>query len=459
MTSTSLQFLGAVGTVTGSRFLIERGSASVLIDAGLYQGHKELRLRNWEIPSSLDVERLDAVVLTHAHVDHCGYLPKLYAAGFRGDIYATSQTIALANIVLPDAGRLQEEDARHANKHQWSKHHPALPLFTEKDAMDVAELFRAVPFDRSFEVAGGLTARLQSAGHVLGAASVLITDLLGRRIVFSGDLGRPSHPLLEAPACRPECDVLVLESTYGDRTHTDEGLDRFATLIRETVALGGVVVIPTFAVDRTEILLHAIQMLERSGVIPAVPVIVDSPMALAVLDVYRNALRNHDPQLRPELFVGGDPFTTAHLVEAHSVEESKDAVARTDPRIIISASGMATGGRVLHHLAKHLPNPHNTVILPGFQAAGTRGRQLVDGIDQIKIHGAYIPVRARVAAIDVFSAHADANDLVHWAIGGSDPDTTFLVHGEPGASAALKRTLAARRWNTVVPRLEERVLI
>ncbi len=459
MTSTTLQFLGAVGTVTGSRFLVERASASVMVDAGLYQGHKELRLRNWEIPASLDVERLDAVVLTHAHVDHCGYLPKLYAAGFRGAIYATAHTIALANIVLPDAGRLQEEDARHANKHQWSKHRPALPLFTEKDAMDVAELFRPVPFNRSFEIAGGLTARLQSAGHILGAASVEITDLNGRRLVFSGDLGRPTHPLLEAPACRPECDLLVLESTYGDRTHTDEGLDRFATLIRETIAQTGVVVIPAFAVDRTEIVLHVIQMLERSGAIPAVPVIVDSPMALAVLDVYRSALRNRDPQLRPELFVGGDPFVTAHLVEAHTVEESKDAVQRSDPRIIISASGMATGGRVLHHLAKHLPNPHATVILPGFQAQGTRGRAMADGIDQVKIHGAYIPVRAHVAAIDVFSAHADANDLVHWAVGGSDPETTFLVHGEPDASNALKRTLAARRWNAVVPRLEERVLV
>ena len=459
MTNTTLQFLGAVGTVTGSRFLIEQQDRSVLVDAGLYQGPKELRLRNWETPS-FDLDQLEAVVLTHAHLDHCGYLPALYRAGFRGPIYATPFTIALANIVLPDAGRLQEEEAFHANKHGWSRHKPALALFTEEEAIAVAGLFHPVPFEQDHQVTGGLSARFTSAGHILGAATVTVTTSNGRRIVFSGDLGRSNHSLLLPPAPRPDCDLLLLESTYGDREHAEDSLDPLAEIIRRTVERKGTVVIPAFAVDRTELLIHAIQQLERRGEIPVVPVVVDSPMALAALAVYRQALDRRDPQLRPELFGGGDPFTTGILTEAPSVEESKAATARSDSTIVISASGMASGGRVLHHLERHLPDKRSSVVIAGFQAQGTRGRLLAEGATEIKIHGGYVPVRAEVVNIDAFSGHADASDLLAWADPSRDPpQTTFVVHGEPEASNALHDRLHAASWTAVVARYGERVVI
>ncbi len=458
MSRTSLQFLGAVETVTGSRFLLEHGKSSVLIDAGLYQGAKELRLRNWE-PPPFNLTSLDAVVLTHAHVDHCGFLPRLYKSGYRGPIFATERTIALASIVLPDAGRLQEEDAVQANRHEWSKHKPALPLFTEDDANQVMKQFRPVRFNEDLRATDGFTARYQPAGHILGSASVTITDLGGRRVTFSGDLGQSNHPLLLPPAPRPDCDVLLIESTYGDRSHTTNGTEILAGEIRQTLARGGTVVIPAFAVDRTELLLHALKKLELSGEIPSVPIIVDSPMALAVLDVYRQAISNHDVDLRPELKDLGAALTTAHLLEARTVDDSKEAVLRKDPRIIISASGMATGGRVLHHLKKHLPDERSTVILPGFQAMGTRGRQLCDGVEHVKIHGAYVPVRARIVAIDSFSAHADVDELLLWADGSRIPETAFVIHGELEASAALARQLRGLAWNAVVPRFAERVVI
>ncbi len=459
MTHSVLQFLGAVGTVTGSRFLLEQDSRSVLVDAGLYQGPKELRERNWVAPS-FDVAALDAVVLTHAHLDHCGYLPALYRAGFRGPIFATPGTIALANIVLPDAGRLQEEEAHHANKHGWSKHNPALALFTEQEAIDVGTLFQPVPFGQDYTVAEGLTLHLRTAGHILGAASVTMTTAAGRRIVFSGDLGRSSHPLLLPPAQRPDCDILLIESTYGDRTHTDDGLEPLAEVIRRTVERKGTVVIPAFAVDRTELVIHAIRQLERSGAIPVVPVIVDSPMALAALAVYRQARERHDSELRPELFGTDDPFVTGSLTETPSVEESKAATARADSTIVISASGMASGGRVLHHLTKHLPDPRSSVVIAGFQSQGTRGRQLAEGATEVKIHGAYVPVRAEVVAIDAFSGHADSDELIAWAdVHRTPPSTTFVIHGETEASMALRTRLRNAAWTSVIPRFGERVVV
>jgi metallo-beta-lactamase family protein len=458
MARTSLQFLGAVETVTGSRFLLEHGKSSLLVDAGLYQGAKQLRLRNWEKPP-FNLAALDAVILTHSHIDHCGFLPRLFRYGYRGPIFATERTIALAKIVLPDAGRLQEEDAEQANRHEWSKHKPALPLFTEDDANQVAKQLRPVTFDEDVRVTEGFTARFQPAGHILGSASVTVTDLGGRRVSFSGDLGQSNHPLLRPPAPRPDCDELLIESTYGDRSHTDSGYEILATEIRRTLAQGGTVVIPAFAVDRTELLLHSLKTLERSGEIPSVPIIVDSPMALAVLDVYRQAIDAHDVDLRPGLEDIGSALTTAHLLEARTVEDSKEAVLRKDPRIIISASGMATGGRVLHHLKKHLPDARSTVILPGFQAMGTRGRLLADGAEQLKIHGTYVPVRAQIVTIDSFSAHADVDELLLWAEGSRIPETAFVVHGELEASDSLARHLRGLHWNAVVPRFGERVLV
>lgn len=456
-----LRFLGAAGTVTGSRFLLESQGSRILVDAGLFQGVKELRLRNWEEPP-IDPRHLDAVVLTHAHLDHCGYLPVLWRRGFRGPVFATAGTIALANIVLPDAGRLQEEEARYANKRGSSRHEPALPLFTEEDAVRCCESLSELAFGGSHAVAGSIAVELQPAGHILGAASVTAVLSGGPRVTFSGDLGRPGHPVLVAPAPRPECDVLLIESTYGDRHHEAGGLDRLADAIRRTVARGGTVVIPAFAVDRTELLLHALQGLERSGAIPAVPVIVDSPMALSALDAYRAAIASGSSEVRPDLRRAdlGDPFTTARLQESRSVEESKVATAMSEPTIVISASGMATGGRVLHHLARRLPDPNSTVILAGYQAQGTRGRLLGDGVQELKIHGRYVPVRAEVVDLGAFSAHADADELVQWATGcESVPTTTYVVHGEPAASAGLQSRLHALGWTAVVPRHGERVLI
>ncbi len=455
---TTLQFLGAVDTVTGSRFLLRNGSHSILVDAGLYQGRKELRSRNWDAPPFSAVD-LGAVILTHAHLDHCGYLPRLYRAGFRGPIFATAGTISLANIVLPDAGRLQEEDARHANDKQWSKHSPALPLFTEEDAIAVSKQFRQIPFDCPTELPGDFRVEFRFAGHILGAASVLVTEPSGRRVGFSGDLGRQTHPLLVAPAPRVPSDVLLIESTYGNRQHQEDGSDTLGSVVRSTVERGGTIVIPAFAVDRTELMLHALQGLENRGSIPVVPIIVDSPMALAVLSVYRKAVHDHSPELRSELFNAPDPFQTRKLEEAHSVEESKEAVRRSDARIVVSASGMAAGGRVLHHLIKHLPDPNSTVLLPGYQAEGTRGRALLDGASELKIHGRYIPVRARICSIGSFSSHADGDDLLQWAETAPLPETTFIVHGEHAASTTLRERLVSRSWNAVIPRYFEQVLI
>ena len=459
MAITSLHFLGAVGTVTGSRFLIEQGDHLVLVDAGLYQGQKELRLRNWQAPT-FEVSQLDAVVLTHAHLDHCGYLPALYRAGFRGPIYATPGTIALANIVLPDAGRLQEEEAFHANKYGWSRHNPAVALFNEEEAIAVGALFQPVAFGNDHHISGTLSTRFDTAGHILGAASVTMTTDAGRRVVFSGDLGRSNHPLLLPPAPRPDCDVLLIESTYGDRNHKDMGLDSLASAICRTVERKGTIIIPAFAVDRTELVIHAIQQLERSGAIPIVPVIVDSPMALAALKVYRAARDRRDCELRPEVFGEEDPFTTARLSEAATVEDSKAATARGDSTIVISASGMATGGRVLHHLTKRLPDPRSCVIIAGFQSRGTRGSQLAEGATEVKIHGAYVPVRAEVVAIDAFSGHADSDDLMAWADTSREaPQTSFVIHGEPEASTALRTRLRGASWTAVIPKFGERVVV
>lgn len=462
MPNPTLRFLGAVRTVTGSRFLLDDGSTRVLVDAGLYQGVKELRRRNWD-PPPFELAHLDAIVLTHAHLDHCGFLPALHRRGYLGPVYATAGTIALANIVLPDAGRLQEEEARYANKRGSSRHNPALPLFTEDDALGACRLLRKLPFGGEHAVGDGVTVVMQPAGHILGAATVTATlSRGGRRVTFSGDIGRPSHPILVAPSPRPESDVLLIESTYGDRTHDDAGLEPLARAIRRTVERGGTVVIPAFAVDRTELLLHALRTLEGSGSIPKVAVIVDSPMALASLAVYRAAIASRSPEIRPELLAdpGNDPFTTTRLIESHSVEESKAATALTEPSIVISASGMATGGRVLHHLAQRLPDPRNTVILAGYQAQGTRGRKLVDGATELKIHGRYIPVRAEVVNLSAFSAHADSDELLQWAQGSpTPPETVYVVHGEPRASAELRKRLQGIGWTAVVPIDGEHVLV
>jgi metallo-beta-lactamase family protein len=457
----TLQFLGAAGTVTGSRFLVETREARVLVDCGLFQGLKELRLRNWE-PLPVDARTLDAVLLTHAHVDHCGYLPALEKQAFAGGVYATPGTTRLCAIVLPDSARLQEEDAAYANRAGYSKHAPALPLYTEADAQAVLARFRPVRAGESTPVAPGVRATFHPAGHILGSAHVEL-ELEGARVVVSGDLGRPAHPLLAPPAARSAADVVLVESTYGDREHADfeATVERLAATIVGTAERRGVVLIPAFAVDRTEVVLFQLRALRQAGRIPELPIYVDSPMALAALDVYRSALEAGDPEIRPELRGRPEELVPARLVEARDVAASKAIHEERGPAIVISASGMATGGRVLHHLERRLPDPRCAVALVGFQPAQTRGRRLLDGERTVKLHGRYVPVRAEIVDLSGFSVHADRSELLAWLAGGDGtPEVTFAVHGEPAASNALARAISGELgWSAVVPRDLERVRI
>lgn len=457
----TLRFLGAAGTVTGSRFLIDTPRARVLVDCGLFQGLKELRLRNWE-PFPIDPRSLHAVVLTHAHLDHSGYLPALVREGYRGPVLCTANTEALCRILLPDAASLQEEDAAYANRKGFSKHEPALPLYTGEDAARALALFAARPFGVEQEVAPGVRVTFRRAGHILGSAWLRVTfdDGESDAVVISGDLGRPHHPILCPPEPPDACGTLLLESTYGGRRHDEAGAEeRLADAIVRTAERGGAVVIPAFAVDRSEVLLLTLRRLEAAGRIPRLPVYADSPMALASLRAYERAVAAGDQEIRPELRGRPDPFDPRDLVEAHHVEDSKAIHEAGTPCIIVSASGMATGGRVLHHLARRLPDPRNSVVLVGYQAAGTRGRRLLDGASEVKLLGRYVPVRAEVVDAGGFSVHADGDELVAWAARlPAAPRVAFPVHGEPEAADALRRELAGRLgWNAVVPRHGERV--
>lgn len=464
--SAILSFLGATGTVTGSRFLVETGHARLLVEAGLFQGLKRLRLRNRE-PFPVDPASVDAIVVTHAHLDHVGYVPALVAAGFTGEIHCTERTAQLGAIVLADAARLQEEEAEYANRRGFSKHHPAEPLYTEADAREAIARFRPHEFGVPFESVPGTCATFRRAGHILGSAGVLVeADTAGasaaRSVFVTGDVGRPVHPLLLPPEPPPEADAFVVESTYGNREHADvEGsIDLLASAITRTARRGGVVVIPAFAVDRTELVLLALRDLAVEGRIPRIPVYADSPMALAVLDVYRAALRTRDPDVR-RIDVLDDPFGREHVREAHTRDESIALNERHGPAIIISASGMATGGRVLHHLARLLPDQRNCVVLVGYQAEGTRGRLLANKVPAVKMLGRYVPVRAEIVVADGFSAHADGDELVSWLRAAPRaPDTAFVVHGEPEAADALRARLDRDLgWNAVVPHDGERVRI
>ncbi|HLN77976.1 MAG TPA: MBL fold metallo-hydrolase [Nocardioidaceae bacterium] len=452
----SLTFLGAARTVTGSKFLIDSDGVRVMVDCGMFQGERLWRRRNWE-PLPVDPARTDAVVLTHAHLDHCGYLPVLVRNGFNGPALCTPETAQLAAIVLRDAAHLAEEDAEHANLVGYSKHTPALPLFDAEDAEKAISLLTAVDHDTATTLAGDIGLQLRSAGHILGSAFAEL-DVAGVRLLVSGDMGRPGHPLLLPPEPPRDSDVVVVESTYGDRLHEEQGDEVLADAITRTIGRGGVVLMPAFAVDRTFVLLMTLARLETEGRIPVVPVYVDSPMALRALDVYKGAIAAHDSQLRPEVTLASTSYRPSHLKLMPSREESEKLNRPGKPCIVVSASGMATGGRVLHHLARQLPNGRNTVILTGFQVPGTRGRALVDGERQIKIHGRYVPVRAEVCATNAYSAHADAEQMVSWLSGMEPPDTAYVVHGEEEAARAFAGRLADELgWNAVVPRYLERV--
>ena len=456
---TTLSFLGAAGTVTGSKFLVDTQDCQVLVDAGLFQGLRALRRRNWE-PFPLPASDVDAIVLTHAHLDHCGYLPALVDQGFSGPVVATQATADLAALVLRDSAKLQEEDARYAAKKGFSKHAAPRPLYDAADVARVLPLFTPVGFHERFSPVEGCQVTLQPAGHILGSSTVLL-ELGGRRVVFSGDLGRPGHPLLVAPPPPPACDAIVVESTYGDRGHQTEGLDQLAAIISRTVGRGGVVVIPAFAVDRTEVVLMALKRLTDEGRIPATPVFVDSPMALGALRIYRSALDRDSPDVRTDLGPDSLVFDPGDLREAHTAQESMDLNDPGRPCVIVSASGMATGGRVVHHLRHLLPDPKNAVVLVGYQAVGTRGRDLAEGVPQLKMHGRYVPVRAEVAQVEGFSVHADGDEIIAWLAGIPEPpQAAYVVHGEPRAAGALAgRIRDELGWLAVVPRDGERVLL
>ena len=455
-----LTFLGGTGTVTGSRFLVDVGDRRVLVDCGLFQGVKRLRERNWE-RFDVDPASIDAVVLTHAHIDHVGYLPRLQHLGFRGLVFATPGTCQLSGIVLPDSAHLQEEEAEYANRKGFSKHHPAQPLYTSRDAADVLERFRPIPFGHPFEVADGISINFQRAGHILGSASVTLSlAQSGRTVFFSGDVGRPWHPILLPPDPVPDVDVVLVESTYGDRQHDDEASrETFKNAIVRTARRGGTVVIPAFAVDRTEVVLLEIRRLMEANEIPDLPVFTDSPMALAALDVYRAAIARGGADIQPGFAPHEDPFDSGRLTEVRDVAASKELNEQRFPSIIISASGMASGGRVLHHLAHRISDNRNCVMLVGFQAEGTRGRELLLGARQIKLLGRYVPVAAEIVDVPGFSIHADAGELTRWlATAATPPGVTYVVHGEPSSSEALRQRIDKELgWHAVLPSFGERV--
>jgi metallo-beta-lactamase family protein len=447
--------------VTGSKYLLEHGGSRVLIDAGLFQGMKELRERNWA-PFDVPADSIDAIVITHAHLDHCGYLPRLVKAGFSGTVHVTADTGRLMSVVLPDSARLQEEEAKFANRHGYSRHNPALALYTEADAWAALDRLTLHAFGQEVDVAPGVELTFQPAGHILGSASALIRTSGGPTIRFSGDLGRSQHPLLRPPAPVGDVDYLLIESTYGDRIHADSHPEtRLADLIDRTIERGGKVIIPAFSVDRTEVILYHLRRLHEAARLPHVPIYVDSPMALAALGIYRDAIASGTDDIRTGTSLTPRVFDLPTLEEVHDSEGSKAVSASSRSCIIIAGAGMASGGRVVHHLERFLPDANSSVALVGFQAAGTRGRQLLDGQTSVKIHGEYVPVHAEVCDLTDFSVHADANELMEWARTATRPPRTcFVVHGEVTASEALRSRLERELgWTAVLPALGERITL
>lgn len=464
----TLSFWGGVGTVTGSKFLIETGNSRALVDCGLFQGLKELRERNWQEPP-FDPRSLDVVLITHAHIDHTGYLPRLVRQGFRGPVFCSRGTADLLKILLPDAGRLQEEEADYRNRHQATKHKPALPLYTEKDAFATLELLRPLPnTGEAVAVAAAVRAGFHVAGHILGSSLVLVeiqqagNDSAGRRILFSGDLGHYDQPILRDPVSPPNCDYLLVESTYGDRLHDPENpKDALRRIINDAAARNSPVLIPAFAVGRTQEILYLIRELEDEKSIPILPVWVDSPMAAAATKAYANRSEEQDEDYASVLARPQHPLRTHSMALSSSKQESKQLNEARGARVIVSASGMMTGGRVLHHALRLLPNPNATLVFVGYQAAGTRGRRILNGEKEVKILGQWVPVRCRVQCINSFSAHADWQEIIQWLERmESPPRRVFVTHGEPGASNSMAGHIRERfGWDVTVPNYGDTVTI
>jgi metallo-beta-lactamase family protein len=453
-----LQFLGGSGTVTGSKFFVDAGKTQFLVDCGMFQGGKQLRLRNWA-PLPISPPSIEHIFLTHAHVDHIGMLPVFVREGYKGPVWSTPATCELVEINLADAAHLQEEDARFANKRGFSKHKPALPLYTLEDAQRSFQYLRPLEYGKQVEMSDGSRVQFHDAGHVLGSAMVEAQVSAGngkfKSVVFSGDLGRYHAPMDTDPFAPERADYLLVESTYGDRRHPDEETSaELAHIINETAARGGTLVVPAFALGRTQILLYTLRDLKARGAIPDLPVFVDSPMAIAITEIYCHHIDSLGPEAR-KIFetTGKCPVMCPNLRFIHTPQESQEINSLRYPCIIISASGMATGGRVLHHLRFCLPDPRNTILFVGFQASGTRGQLLKDGAREIKIHGEHVPVRAHIRAFESFSRHADAPEILRWL--GSlrvPPMLTCVVHGEPESSAVLAEQIRkSLHWQVRVP--------
>lgn len=459
-----ITFHGGVGTVTGSKYLLESNGRKVLVDCGMFQGLPELRQRNWD-QQPFDPTDLDAVIITHAHIDHTGFLPRLFKLGYRGSVYTSKATRDLLKILLPDAGRLQQEEADYRNRHSLTSHSPALPLYDEGDAKEALEYIVGVPNDGSpVEICEGFTASFRVAGHIMGASLVLVEMAHARsddspiRFLFSGDLGHYEQAILQDPAKPVACDYLMCESTYGDRLHSDERADiQLARILSEAIARGGPVLIPAFAVGRTQEILYMIRQLEDEGRIPSVPVVVDSPMAAQATVVYNRFTEEHDEEYASILARKVHPLKTDWMRTVSTREESKRLNSMKGPRIIISASGMITGGRVLHHAMRVLPDESATVIFVGFQAKGTTGRRIVEGESEVKIMKQWIPVRCTVEKVEGFSAHGDWKTVLRWLEGlPSAPRTVFTTHGEPEAAEAMAEHIRERfGWHVEVPKLGE----
>jgi len=458
---TNLHFLGAAGTVTGSKFVLECDGYRVMVDCGLFQGLKELRLRNWE-PLPLNPASINDVVLTHAHIDHTGYLPRLVRDGFKGTVYATKATADLLTLMLPDSARIQEEDAEYANRKGFSRHHPALPLYTEADAKAALRLIQGVNYEQDIRLSKFVNAQYTQAGHILGSgcvkANIHVPGDDPFSILFSGDLGRYDEPILNDPAPVHEADYLLIESTYGNRTHEDiDPKDRLADIINETVARGGKVIIPAFAIGRTQLLIYYLRELEDANRIPVIPVIVDSPMGASATRFYAKHKQEHDLEMQRLAEDKRNALSTHRFKLIHGREDSKGLNRLHEPAVIISASGMATGGRIMHHLYHHLPNPKNTVVLVGYQAEGTRGRRLQNGEKTLRLLGEDVPVNAKIETVGSLSAHADSSEILRWLREFKRPPRkTFIVHGEPDAASALGQLITDKLgWDIAIPQYQE----
>jgi metallo-beta-lactamase family protein len=457
-----ITFLGAAGTVTGSKYLVEAAGKRLLVDCGLFEGTRELRQRNWErLP--IDPASIDWVLLTHAHIDHTGYLPRLVRDGFHGPIFSNPATEDLCELLLPDSAHLQEEDARYAAKKGYSRHKPPLPLYTVEESQNALRQFRPIPRAGVCKISPEFSVRPHDAGHILGSSWIELTITENGKqtlVVFSGDVGRYDQPILKDPESPTRADYVLCESTYGDREHPDGDVAaQLADVIGRTAKRGGAVVIPAFAVGRTQTLLYYLRQLEEQQRIPRLPTYVDSPMAISVTSLYEKYREDHDLEFSAEESRGDDPLNVHEVHMTRSVEDSKKINDVVSPCIIISASGMITGGRVLHHLARRLPDSRSTVLIVGYQSEGSGGRALLDGAKYLRIHGEEVPVRAQIVEISQLSAHAGRSELLRWLSGfQAAPRQLFLVHGEPSGLNGLRDAVAQKfGWPVTIPEYKQTV--